>query len=93
MPAQRIRFRPTDADFLRGLVTGNEDDSVSDVIREALREYNKQPEVANAKPERASVVLATFVADEEMRLAVQKASREGRVLSDVLMEIIRHRHG
>lgn len=91
MPAQRIRFRPTDADYLRGLVTGD-DDSVSDVIREALREYNKRPEVANVKPERASVVLATFVADDEMRNAVQKASREGRVLSDVLMEIIRQQH-
>ncbi len=88
MPAQRIRFRPTDAEDLRSRV-GRDDDSASEIIRNAIRVYNKQPEKPYEKPERASVVLATFIDDDEMRTAVQKASREGRVLSDVIMEIVR----
>lgn len=87
MPAQRIRFRPADAEDLKARAADN--DSASDLIRNALRKYKERPERPVVKPERASVVLATFVSDEEMREVVQKASREGRVLSDVLMEIIR----
>ena len=86
MPAQRIRFRPSDADEVRSL--GQADDGASAVLRDAIVKYLTLPEREN-KTERASVVLATFVPDEMMRAAVQKASREGRVLSDALMEIIR----
>ncbi len=90
MPAQRIRFRPSDAEEIRALAKDN--DSASDLLRNALRKYNARPEVETPPKERATVMLATFVPDNEMRDAVQKASREGRALSDILIEIIREDH-